>query len=90
MSNAAERAVRRHIREKATIDRLVKGVRRPSPASDVQPTQGSTTSTGLPVEEQVRKQWSPNKSGGLPTFWRDPPAFLRSAPPMAGRVRTGK
>ena len=26
-----------------------------------------TTSTGLPVEEQVRKEWDPRK-GGLPTF----------------------
>jgi len=26
-----------------------------------------TTETGLPVEEQVRKEWDPKKSGGLPT-----------------------
>ena len=26
-----------------------------------------TTSTGLPVEDQVRKEWDPRK-GGLPTF----------------------
>jgi hypothetical protein len=25
------------------------------------------TETGLPVEEQVRKEWDPNKEGGLPT-----------------------
>jgi hypothetical protein len=24
------------------------------------------TDTGLPVEEQIRKEWEPNKDGGLP------------------------
>ena len=81
----AERAARRHRREKATIDRLVKGTRKPSPPPASPPKDGSVTSTGLPVEEQVRKEWSPDK-GGLPTFW--PPAFLRSPPRRsAGRTR---
>jgi hypothetical protein len=26
-----------------------------------------TTETGLPVEEQIRKEWDPKKDGGLPT-----------------------
>jgi hypothetical protein len=26
-----------------------------------------TTSAGEPVEEQVQKEWDPNKQGGLPT-----------------------
>ena len=26
------------------------------------------TPSGEPVEEQVRKEWEPNKDGGLPTF----------------------
>ncbi len=26
------------------------------------------TDTGLPVEEQIDKQWDSNKDGGLPTF----------------------
>ncbi len=26
-----------------------------------------TTETGLPVEEQVQKEWDPKKDGGLPT-----------------------
>jgi hypothetical protein len=30
----------------------------------------STTETGLPVEEQVEKEWDPNKNGGLPNFLR--------------------
>ncbi len=25
------------------------------------------TDTGLPVEEQIRKEWDPHKDGGLPT-----------------------
>jgi len=25
------------------------------------------TETGLPVEEQIRKEWDPKKDGGLPT-----------------------
>ena len=34
------------------------------PDAGVQPP---VTDTGLPVEEQVRKEWDPKKSGGLPT-----------------------
>jgi len=26
-----------------------------------------TTETGLPVEEQIRKEWDPMRQGGLPT-----------------------
>ena len=29
--------------------------------------QSPVTETGLPVEEQVRKEWDPKKDGGLPT-----------------------
>jgi hypothetical protein len=32
--------------------------------------QSPTTRTGLPVEEQVRKEWDPKKDGGLPTSHR--------------------
>jgi hypothetical protein len=28
--------------------------------------QSPTTQTGLPVEEQIRKDWDPKKDGGLP------------------------
>jgi hypothetical protein len=34
--------------------------------------QSPTTKTGLPVEEQVRKEWDPKKDGGLPTSHRHP------------------
>jgi hypothetical protein len=29
--------------------------------------QSPVTESGLPVEEQIRKEWDPNKDGGLPT-----------------------
>jgi len=32
--------------------------------------QSPVTDTGLPVEEQVRKEWDPKKDGGLPTPMR--------------------
>jgi hypothetical protein len=34
--------------------------------------QSPTTRTGLPVEEQVRKEWDPKKDGGLPTSHKRP------------------
>lgn len=33
--------------------------------------QSPVTETGLPVEEQVRKEWDPKKNGGLPIPLRD-------------------
>jgi hypothetical protein len=30
----------------------------------------AVTKAGLPVEEQVRKEWDPKKDGGLPTSIR--------------------
>jgi hypothetical protein len=60
---------RRHVREKATIDHLVNDLYtpKPPPAAEKRTVPGSTTSTGLSVEEQVRKEWDPRK-GGLPIF----------------------
>ena len=66
MANASERAQQRHTREKSVIDRLVRN--RPDPKPDEKQSERSpTTSTGLPVEDQVRKEWDPRR-GGLPTF----------------------
>jgi hypothetical protein len=56
---------RRHRREKATIDHLVDEVYEDERAEGH--LQRPTTGSGLPVEEQVRKEWDPKK-GGLPTF----------------------
>jgi hypothetical protein len=56
---------KRHKREKATIDHLVGKVYKSEPAEGN--VQSPTTDNGLPIEEQVRKEWDPKK-GGLPTF----------------------
>jgi len=67
MAKAPERMQRRHVREKATIDHLVQDVYKPKPPDERHASHSPTTSTGLPVEDQVRKEWDPRK-GGLPTF----------------------
>jgi hypothetical protein len=56
---------RRHRREKATLDHLVDRVFDPE-RTDTE-HKPSTTESGAPIEEQVRKEWDPRK-GGLPTF----------------------
>jgi hypothetical protein len=57
------RTKRRHVREKATIDHLVRAV--------FEKTKGTVhtpfTLSGLSVEEQIRKEWHPGM-GGLALF----------------------
>ena len=57
------RTKRRHVREKATIDHLVRVV--------FEKTKGTVhapfTPSGLSVEEQIRKEWHPGM-GGLALF----------------------
>jgi len=40
------------------------------PVAEAEPlgatVQSPMTETGLPVEEQIRKEWDPKKNGGLP------------------------
>ena len=67
MAEARGRTQRRHVREKATIDHLVREVYETKAPDDEHTERSPTTSTGLPVEDQVRKEWDPRK-GGLPTF----------------------
>ena len=67
MPKTPDRTHKRHVREKATIDHLVQGVSKPTAPDEEHPEHRPTTATGLPVEEQVRKEWDPRK-GGLPTF----------------------
>ena len=67
MAKTPERMQRRHVREKSTIDHLVQDVYKPKPSEEQHASHSPTTSTGLPVEDQVRKEWDPRK-GGLPTF----------------------
>lgn len=38
------------------------------PAAEI---KSPVTETGLPVAEQIRKEWDPNRNGGLPTPLRD-------------------
>jgi len=69
MANASERTVRRHLRDNAIIERAAKGVHAPETVVEGEPAlQSPTTSTGLPVEDQVRKKWNSRK-GGLPIFY---------------------
>ena len=67
MAEARGRAQRRYAREKATIDHLVRDVYEQKAPDEKHTERSATTSTGLPVEDQVRKEWDPRK-GGLPTF----------------------
>ena len=60
MAKAPERTQRRHVREKATIDHLVQDVYA-KPAEKEHHEHNPTTSSGLPVEDQVRKEWIPAK-----------------------------
>ena len=69
MATLRNRTKRRHVREKATIDHLVQNVYEPKAADQEHAVHSPTTSTGLPVGDQVRKEWDPRK-GGLPTFCR--------------------
>jgi hypothetical protein len=65
MPQAPDRMRRRHVREKSVIDHLAEKVFDPEGTVDEQTVHSPRTSTGLPVEEQVRKEWNPRK-GGLP------------------------
>jgi hypothetical protein len=68
--SVTERAVRRHIREKATIDHVVEGMHGHEPSAREEPIVHSPmTPAGQSVEGQVRKEWSPGQTG-LPTFCR--------------------
>ena len=69
MSESSDRMKRRHIREKSVIDHLADKVFEPAASIDEQSNHNATTANGQPIEEQVRKEWSPRK-GGLPIFSR--------------------
>jgi hypothetical protein len=69
MAKARGRAQRRHVREKATIDHLVRDVCELKAPDETHAEHTPTTSTCLPVEDQVRRERDPRKAG-LPTFWR--------------------
>jgi hypothetical protein len=66
---SSDRMKRGHVRGKAVIDHLADKMFEPAASIDEQPTHSPTTSTGLPVEEQVRKEWNSRK-GWLPVLSR--------------------
>src|SRR5262252_6438783 len=53
MAKASGRTQRRHVREKSTIDHLVQNVFEPKTLDQENTSRSPTTSTGLPVEDQV-------------------------------------
>jgi hypothetical protein len=59
----------RHPDERSVIEEVARDVQRGAPPEGAPTVQSPTTETGLPVEEQVRKEWDP-RNGGLPTFLR--------------------
>jgi hypothetical protein len=67
MATTPERTPKRHVRDKAVIDHLVQEVSRPAPRDEKHAEHSPTTTSGLPIEDQVRKEWDARK-GGLPTF----------------------
>jgi hypothetical protein len=71
MPKDLEARQRRHVREKSVIDHLARDMYATKSVKQGKKTTkpSATTSTGLSVEEQVRKEWNPRK-GGLPTFLR--------------------
>ena len=70
METARGRAERRHVREKATIDHLVRDVYEPKTPDEKHTKRRPTTSTGLPVEDQVRKEWKAALAR-IPRFFGD-------------------
>jgi len=64
-TTSPRRIHRRYVREKTTIDHLVKECYEPKgPGRRV---HSSRTESGQSVEKQVRKEWSSSK-GGVPIF----------------------
>src|ERR1700751_2630850 len=63
METALGRAQRRHVREKATIDHLVRDVYEPK-------TPDEKHTERMPVEDQVRKEWKAALAG-IPGFFGD-------------------
>jgi hypothetical protein len=66
MAKRADPTARRHRREKTVIEQASRDVK-PNVEPEDHRTQSPVTETGLPVEDQVKKEWDPRK-GGLPTF----------------------
>ena len=74
METGRGRAQRRHVREKATIDHLVRDVYEPKTPDERHTERRPTTSTGLPIEDQVRKEWKAALAR-IPRFFGDKRQF---------------
>ena len=70
METARGRAQRRHVREKATIDHLVRDVYEPKTPDEKHTERRPTASTGKPVEDQVREEWKAALAR-IPRFFGD-------------------
>ena len=70
METARGRAQRRHVREKATIDHLVRDVYEPKTPDEKHTDRRPTASTGKPVEDQVREEWKAALAR-IPRFFGD-------------------
>jgi hypothetical protein len=57
MATPPEGTERRHGREKTTIDHLVQDVYEPKAPDQEHAIHSPSTSTGLPIEDQVSKEW---------------------------------
>jgi hypothetical protein len=62
----SRRNIERRLGEKAVIGRVARGVRKPAQSGE-RTVHSPVTSTGLPVQDQLRKRWS-HRNGGLPQF----------------------
>jgi hypothetical protein len=67
MAKPQGRKDRRQVSDEAVIDHLAKEVKEERSSGDGHTVRSPTTGDGTPVEEQVRKERDPRKSG-LPTF----------------------
>ena len=64
---ADDRNVRnRHEQEKATIDHLAGRVFEKAPVKAQ--VKKPKTESGVSIDDQIHKEWDPNRAGGLPIF----------------------
>ena len=56
----------RHEQEKATIDHLAGRVFEKAPVKGQ--VKKAKTESGVSIEDQIHKEWDPNRAGGLPIF----------------------
>ena len=85
MAEARGRTQRRHVREKDTIDHLVQDVYEPKTPDEKHIERSPTTSTGLPVEDQVRKEWKAGDKRQITSVTELPMPAMPSPPRLRKR-----